>query len=645
MKIPPEAASKRSLHVLHVEDVEDDTILVRRALERAGYAPHTRCVDNAAQMRVALAVARPDIVLCDFAMPGFSAVQALGLLGELAPDVPFVVVSGNVGEDSAVALVKAGASDYVLKSDLGRLGSAVEHALREGSERRARRRAETTLRDNEARLRAIVDTVADGMLVIARDGRIESVNRASEQIFGYPSDQIRGEIATALFSPPNDDLKELLAVLERVRAGSPRREIEGVRRDGKPVALDLSVSDLEVGAQQALLVMVRDVTERKRLEEQFTQAQKMEGIGRLAGGIAHDFNNLLTVILSYTGGFDDPELPPQVREDLAQVHEAAERAANLTRQLLTFARQQRIEPRVLNLAEIVLGMDKLLRRVLGEDVELTTVAEEEQSIVEIDPGQLEQVLMNLAVNARDAMPRGGRLSIVLRNVGFDEAHRLGGPQTPAEPCAHLVVRDTGGGMNAETLARTFEPFFTTKQVGHGTGLGLATCYGIIKQFGGHIWIESKVGSGTSVHMLLPRTDAPASTIRAAREVPSPRGRGETTLVVEDNDLVRDVTVRALTASGYKVLSAGRPSQALSIAAAHPGKIHIVVTDIVMPEMRGPELAAKILETRPDTRVLFVSGHSEELVGRAPAVGPRPELLAKPFTVAALTRRVREVLDR
>jgi two-component system, cell cycle sensor histidine kinase and response regulator CckA len=380
----------------------------------------------------------------------------------------------------------------------------------------------------------------------------------------------------------------------------------------------------------------RDVSEQRRLEEQLAQAQKMDAIGRLAGGVAHDFNNLLTSILS-AAEFAAEGLPhgSPALEDLAVVREAAQRAAELTRQLLAFARKQVVAPRVVALPALIGETERMLRRMLGEDVEIVSRAAPDAWPVRVDPALLQQVVVNLAVNARAAMPRGGCVTLELRNA------RVGAPtgEIAAGDWVLLAVSDTGQGMSSETLARVFEPFFTTKAPGRGTGLGLAMVYGTVKQAGGHISVASEVGRGTRFEILLPRADHAAEEPTAAAA--APRGGGETLLLVEDDPLVLGMNARALGALGYRVLPCRSGEEAIGRARTHAGAIDLVVTDVVMPRMSGPTVARALTALRPGVRVLFVSGYAEELAARGVAGAA---FLAKPFTPRALAARIREVLD-
>ena len=398
------------------------------------------------------------------------------------------------------------------------------------------------------------------------------------------------------------------------------------------------------GRAVRMLGSMMDVTERRSLEEQLVQAQKMEAVGRLAGGIAHDFNNLLTAILGSADLLLDtlsPDAPE--REDLDEIRKAANRAADLTRQLLAFSRQQVLAPQTLDMNALVANLEKLLRRLIGEDVELRTVLAPDLGAVRADPGQLEQVIVNLAVNSRDAMPQGGQLTIETANVEFDEAYAA--EHFPAEPGSYvlLAVTDTGTGMDAQTKSHIFEPFFTTKEKGKGTGLGLATVYGIVKQSDGYIWVYSEPGHGTSFMIYLPRVPDAPGPVRPAFE-PSASARGsETVLAVEDDEMVRALIRRMLETRGYTVLLASHGDEALRLLERHPGCIDLLMTDVVMPGMSGRDLADRVAELRPSIKVLYLSGYTDDAIVRHGVLEPGIAFLQKPFTADRLARRVREVL--
>ncbi len=390
---------------------------------------------------------------------------------------------------------------------------------------------------------------------------------------------------------------------------------------------------------------VTDVTEQKRLEAQLLQSQKMEAIGQLAGGVAHDFNNLLSVIIAYSDmllgevGAQDPR-----SRRVVQIRKAADRAAALTRQLLAFSRKQVLQPRILDLNAILADAEKLLHRLIGENIDLVTVPSLDLGRVKADPGQIEQVIMNLAVNSRDAMPKGGWLIVETANVDLDDGYAREHAGARPGPYVLLTVTDTGTGMDRETLAHIFEPFFTTKELGKGTGLGLSTVYGIVKQSGGYIWVDSEPGGGTTFKIYLPRTEEAAeATSRTAGAAGSFRGV-ETLLLVEDNEAVRDVFREVLESRGYKVLAAGGPEDALRLSEGHGGRINLLVTDLMMPGMTGHDLAGRIRTARPEIKVLFVSGYPGGPGGEQTRLQPGETFLQKPFSSQAFITKVREILD-
>jgi nitrogen-specific signal transduction histidine kinase/CheY-like chemotaxis protein len=387
-----------------------------------------------------------------------------------------------------------------------------------------------------------------------------------------------------------------------------------------------------------------DVTERRQLEEQIQRVQKMEAIGTLSGGIAHDFNNILTVIKGYTdlllGGIQDGRL----RALVSYIDQAADRASALTRQLLAYSRRQVLQPKVINLNSLVVNLDKMLQRVIGEDIDIRTIAGPNLGSVKSDPGQIEQVIMNLAVNARDAMPNGGDLTLETANVDLDDIYAQKHPGTVSGRYVMLAVSDTGIGMDAETRSHIFEPFFTTKSVGRGTGLGLSTVYGIIKQSGGSIEVYSELGQGTTFKIYLPRIEAPAEPLQAAQG-PASRVEGtETILLVEDEAQVRELAAAVLTSCGYTVLVADSRRTAASICDAHKGDVHLLLTDVVMPGGGGREVANQVLARHPKIKVLYMSGYTTNAIVHHGVLDPGTFFLQKPFTPAVLSAKVREVLD-
>ena len=462
---------------------------------------------------------------------------------------------------------------------------------------------------------------------------------------GYRPEALKGVTVFDLIHP--EDLSAAQRAFAEILRGdvAPALAIRVRHQDGRWVTLEVSgaaIADEEGGPM--VLGVARDITERRRLEEELRQAQKMEAVGRLAGGVAHDFNNMLTAIagyaeLSLAGLTKDSPL----RRNLEEIARAAERAASLTRQLLAFSRRQLLQPRVVDLNAAVAAAESMLRRLVGEDVEFTTRLEPALWPVKIDPGQIDQVLMNLAANARAAMPRGGTLTIETHDVEVGPGEARLYPELTPGPYVLLSVSDTGVGMDEETRAHVFEPFFTTRV--EGTGLGLATVYGIVQQSGGQIWVESEPGRGTIFRLAFPRSEEPLESALAPVPLAPSGSRGhETILLVEDEDAVRGLVRRTLEGAGYRILEAAAPSEALRLVAAHQGSLDLVLTDVVLPEMSGRELAARLHESRPDTAVLYVSGYDEDAVVHHGVLDSDIAFLAKPFSPDELARRVRQLLD-
>ncbi len=510
-----------------------------------------------------------------------------------------------------------------------------------------RKAAEEAVRAARNQLAALVQASPLPIVGLRPTGEVASWNRAAENVFGWSAEEVIGR---RLQNVPGQQEHEFEA-LKAYTALETKR----LRKDGTLLDVSISTATLQSadGKPSGLVAIYTDITDRRRAEEELRrsqeelrQAQKMEAVGRLAGGIAHDFNNLLTAILSYSEMLLG-ELPGSdpMREDLEQIRQAGSRAAELTNQLLAFSRRQLLQLRSVSLNEVVTSVDRILRRLIGEDIELHTELASDLRLTRADPGQLEQVLLNLAVNSRDAMRLGGRLTIRTANaeVGHGAAARWG----RLEPGAYvtLTVPDTGTGMSAAVQERIFEPFFTTKEQGRGTGLGLSTVYGIVKQVGGDVFVTSTEGVGSIFSIYLPAVDGVHE--RQAPTLPAVpvRGAAETILLVEDEQLVRNLTREILVRNGYVVLEAADGLDALRAAASYEGAIHLMLTDVVMPRMSGRELVDQIRPVRPQMRVLYVSGYSEEAIVRQGELTPGVELLPKPFTPGVLTAKIREILDR
>ena len=493
------------------------------------------------------------------------------------------------------------------------------------------REAQMALEEIAERLQKLTETSFDA-IDITHEGIIQEANPGYLRMFGYE------QMEDVIGRPVTDFVSDASRNLEGTY------EVEGRRKDGRKLFLEATARTHVMRGRTVRITALRDMTERRALEDQFRQAQKMEAVGRLAGGVAHDFNNLLTVILSYTDMLIEGLSPKDPRaEDLGEIRKATVGAASLTRQLLAFSRQQVIEPRLINLNDIVESSEKMLRRLIGEDIEVTTTFASTPLTVMIDPGQLEQVLMNLAVNARDAMPTGGKLTLETANVVLDaEYARDHWPVVPGN-FAMLAMSDMGCGMDEQTRALIFEPFFTTKAVGQGTGLGLATVYGIVKQSNGFIWVYSEPGKGTSFKIYFPLLDQSPEQYATREHPEAPLGGTETILLAEDATSVRVAARQILERFGYTVLEAANGTDALS-KAQNGATIDLLLTDVVMPEMSGRELVDRFAKLRPNTRVLFMSGYTDDAIVRHGVLRPGAAYLQKPFSPETLARKVRDVLD-
>jgi PAS domain S-box-containing protein len=498
-------------------------------------------------------------------------------------------------------------------------------------------------------LRAMNEAALDAIVVCDADGKIASWNPAAAKVFGYSPEEVLGRDLHELLVPARyraeaDEGFRRFRETGEGRALGRMWDTEARRKDGTEFPVELSLSAMKLDGKWAAVGILRDIGERRRVEDQLRRSQRLDALGQLAGGIAHDFNNLLVVIngsveLAMAG------LPPgdPVHADLEPILLAGARAAALTRQLLAFSRRQTLKPEILSLNEVVGDLETMLRRVIGEDIELRLRLAPDLGNVRADPSQLEQILVNLVVNARDAMPKGGTLVVETSNAVLDEGYARGDGEVKPGAYVVLAVSDVGCGIPRETLDHMFEPFFTTKAPGKGTGLGLSTVYGIVKQSGGHIDVESEVGKGTTFRIFLPRALGEAARVPSQAE-PAKVGGSETILVVEDDPGVRRLAERVLNPLGYRVLTAAAPSEALDLCESHPGPIHLLLTDVVMPAMDGGALAERVAALRSGVAVLYMSGYSGAAIARHGGLAAGSRLIQKPFTASELAREVREALD-
>lgn len=748
-----EGKKTKALKVLLLEDVVTDAELMERELLKAQIPVTTRRVESRENFIYALQDFEPDIILSDFSMPQFTALEAVRLLHAAHQDTPFILVTGTQSEEVAVQCMKEGADDYILKTSLKRLPTAVLNAIEKREAEREKQRAIEALKQSEEHFRHLIENALDIISILNLDGTFRYAS-PSVKVLGYRPEELVGKNLLTLVAP--DDAQEVRKIfhdvlevpglvrrfefLLRHKDGSwrvmeaigkcinPHTESFGIvlnardiserkeqetaierlaafprlspnpiyelssegrvlyfneaadkmaRELGKlhpseilPMDTSSIVKEILVTGEtvtnrettignrilswsfypiitlQTVHCFAMDVTERVTLEGQLRQSQKMESIGQLAAGVAHDFNNILTLIQGYAGLLlSEEELRPEAKDSLQQISSASERASNLTRQLLLFGRKQAMQPHELNLNETISDVTKLLRRILGEDVILNFHYCPELPLIRADAGMIEQVLMNLAVNARDAMPRGGQLSIGTSVQEISDAHVKRNPEARAGTFVCLRISDTGSGIPPEILPRIFEPFFTTKDVGKGTGLGLATVYGIVKQHSGWIEVLSGLGQGTTFRLYFPILQQLAKRHQPKPEVQPIRGGSETVLVVEDEPELRGLVREILEHHGYRVLEAGSGPEAIPVWKQHANEIQLLLTDMVMPgNMNGRELAERLKKERPALKVVYTSGYSMDALANSYEYKRGLNFLPKPYHPLTLVKIVRDCLD-
>lgn len=632
------------LQVLVIEEDASDGDRIEEELRRAGYDATCTYVNNEQEYCQCLDP-EPDVVLGDNNTSNFDSLRAIEILRKRGAEVPFIVVSRKGNESTALEALRRGAADYVRKDRLSGLGTAIANVLEQ-------KRQRSQKRDDEAQLileHRAINACTQGVAIIdacQTNYPIIFVNPGFEILTGYRRDEVVGRNHHFLLGLRTDpataaQLEQALHKGEAVTV-----EIMNYRRDGTPFwnAVTLSPIRDETGRLTHFASVQTDISERKRIELQYRQAQKMEAIGRLAGGIAHDFNNLLTIILGCSDlALNSTNPESLIREHLQQIKLAGERGANLTRQLLAFSRKQVLETRLLNLNDVINDISKMLLRLIGEDVEYATNLDSKLGMIKADPSQLEQVILNLVVNARDAMPHGGRITIETKNVELDERFVRERPEVTPGAYVLMTIRDTGCGMTPEVMAHMYEPFFTTKEGGRGTGLGLATVYGIVKQSNGYIYADSQPDQGTSFSVYFPRAQSTEIVeTRMGNTEMFPKGK-ETVLLIEDDPNVRKLNTQVLENKGYKVLVAKNGAEAVQVAESHPSTIHMVVTDVVMPGMTCRELTERITMLRPTAKILYVSGYSVDALTTQGIMNAEFCMLQKPFPPFALIRKVRELL--
>jgi two-component system cell cycle sensor histidine kinase/response regulator CckA len=651
-------ASERQARILVVDDEDNDRQLLRVLLAAEGFIIETAA--SGAEALAIIAREPPELILLDVMMPdmdGYQVAEAIKSNRALVP-IPIIMITVVDDHDTMMRALALGVEDFLVKPvHRGELYMRVRNLLRlkaygdhhgrysqllehEASARTA------ALTASEQRYRALFESAKDAIAVLTREGVIREMNRRWEDIAGISREQLIGRHIRD-FAEPGQEGANVESYQRMVASdGAVSAPVRIATADGSTLLMEFSHAIIEVAGESLVLAIGRDVTEQRRLEEQLRQAQKLEVIGQLAGGVAHDFNNILTAIL----GFCELlllELGPSGvgRTDVFEIKTAGERAAGLTRQLLAFSRKQILQPSVLDINDAIKGMELMLRRLIPAHIDLVVSQQGEIGAIKIDPTQLEQIVINLVVNAADAMPRGGKLTVETSNVRLDEhyqRHHL--PVMPGD-YVMLAVSDTGVGMDDATSRRVFEPFFTTKELGNGTGLGLATVYGIVKQSGGDIWVYSEPSHGSAFKIYLPAVTAPLSSAVKTVTAPETALRGsETILLVEDDEAVRRLARLILERTGYRIIEAKNPKDAVRVAEQFGERIDLLLSDLIMPESEGPPLLDRLRAVRPALRVLYISGYADEAVVRHGVIVEGTPFLQKPFTPLALSGKVREVLD-
>ncbi len=633
----------KAIRLLLVEDSEANAALIREYLQKADAGSfelqHVLSLGGALRR---LSLGGIDLVLLDLGLPDSDGIETVRKVHAAAPQLPIIVMTGHRTEWMVTQAIRDGAQDYLFKGEIvpSLLIRSIQYAIE-------RQRAVAALQDSEERYRRIIETAEEGVWMIDAENKTTFVNQKMADLLGYTVGQMQGQLVYAFMD--DDARKSAVEHMERRRGGMREQfDFRFRRKDGSELWALVVTSPIvdHAGRYTGVLAMVTDITERKELELRLQHSQKMDAIGRLAGGVAHDFNNLLTAIMGYSrilevslSAGSDPRL-----NDVREIIDASRRAASLTRQLLAFSRRQLLSATVLNINAIVSGMEKMLRRLIGEDLSLAVDLEPGLGNVKADGGQIEQVILNLAVNARDAMPDGGTISIVTRDVWLEK--EIVGRHDIVPPGRYVMisVSDTGCGMDFDVLSHLFEPFFTTKERGKGTGLGLSTLYGIVKQSEGYIEISSEPGRGSTFKIYLPRTEAPAEPQPIDDlSITSVRG-SETILLAEDDASVRRMLARVLSEHGYDVLAASNGKEAISLLERQGVDVDLLLTDIVMPEVGGRGLAEYVGSAFPGIKIIFMSGYTDDVVLRhGGRPGPDAVFLQKPVAAESLLRKLRQAL--
>ncbi|HCW94036.1 MAG TPA: hybrid sensor histidine kinase/response regulator [Flexistipes sinusarabici] len=630
--------------ILFAEDAPTDVEIAKRRLKKEGLDFIFRLVDTEEDFRRGLKEFDPDVIISDYSMPSFDGMTALQIARSAEKFYPFIIFTGSMNEETAVACMKAGANDYVIKEQITRLPFAVIEALNKKQALMEKNKMEKSLIESEEKFRNLFYNHSAVKLIIDPETLdIYEANMAASEFYGWPIEKLESMKVTDINDIGENEVRKNIAKV--VRGIKNNFQLKHRKADGDTVDVEVFSSHVQIGGKIYIHSIIHNITEQKRLEEQLRQSQKLESVGRLAGGIAHDFNNILTVILNYCElALMELDSSSELTGYIKEIKKAGERSSEITSQLLAFARKQHNHPKVMNLNDSINDMIGMLQRLIGENIGLVWLPAENICPIKMDSSQLHQILANLCINARDAIGDSGKITIETSCVSIDENYAGKNPDFLPGEFVMLAVSDNGCGMDKSTVENIFEPFFTTKGAGEGTGLGLSTVYGIVKQNGGFVNVYSEIGKGTTFKIYLKCESEEAEKAEEEQKAVPTESKGETVLIVEDEEAILHISEKMLETLGYNLLTANNPLDAIKIAKDYNGNIDIIVTDVVMPDMNGKEMSEKITKLHPNAKVLFISGYTFNVIGQHGLFEENVNFIQKPFNVREFRSKIREILD-